>query len=69
MKGPVRYSNVSQTQLSVARYYGLMKINGEMYIYNPVDDSLTREDVVKAEKKTLKSKNNKLPFKEQAKDL
>lgn len=60
MNGPVRYSNVSQTQLSIAKYYGKMVINGKTYIYNPVDDSLTREDVVKAEKKTLKSKKNEV---------
>lgn len=43
----VAYANVSMTQLSVARYYGGAKVNGKHFVYNPLDDSLIREDVVK----------------------
>ena len=50
-KGPENYYQVSQTQLSVARYYGGCRINGSHYIYNPTDDTLTREDILKEERK------------------
>jgi hypothetical protein len=43
----VAYANISQTQLSVARHYGSANIQGKHYLYNPVDDSLIREDVAK----------------------
>jgi hypothetical protein len=43
----VAYRNVSQTQLSIARHYGGCKVQGQYFVYNPVDDSLIREDVVK----------------------
>jgi hypothetical protein len=43
----VAYANVSSTQFSIARHYGGVKINGKHYVYNPTDDSLIREDVVK----------------------
>ena len=43
----VAYPCVRMTQLSVARYYGGCKVNGFLFIYNPTDDSLIREDVVK----------------------
>lgn len=34
--------NVSQTQFSIARYYGAIKVNGQMYIYNKKDDTLIK---------------------------
>jgi hypothetical protein len=43
----VAYANVSSTQFSIASHYGGVKINGKHYVYNPTDDSLIREDVVK----------------------
>jgi len=43
----IAYSNVSMTQLSIARYSGGAKINGKHFIYNPKDDSLIRADVLK----------------------
>lgn len=43
----ISYSNVSMTQMSIARHYGGLKINGKFFIYNPKDDSLIREDVIK----------------------
>jgi hypothetical protein len=35
------------TQLSIARHYGGAKVQGKHFVYNPADDSLIREDVVK----------------------
>jgi hypothetical protein len=43
----VAYANVSMGQMSVARHYGGATVQGRLCIYNPVDDSLIREDVVK----------------------
>ncbi|MCR9296600.1 MAG: hypothetical protein NXI32_28140 [bacterium] len=43
----VAYANVSATQLSIARHYGGAKVQGKQFVYNPTDDSLIREDVVK----------------------
>jgi hypothetical protein len=51
------YANVSRTQLSIARHYGGCKIQCKHFIYNPTDDSLIREDVVKWLKKKLKKKS------------
>lgn len=41
------YAGVSKTQLSIASYYGGAKVQGDYFVYNPADDSLIREDVVK----------------------
>ena len=41
------YANVSHTQLSIARHYGGCKVQGHFFVYNPTDDSLIREDVIK----------------------
>ena len=49
-----KYYNISHSQLSIARMYGGCKINGKMYIYNPVEDSLTLESLVKKKPKTKK---------------
>jgi len=46
---PERYYHVSQTQLSVARYYGGCTVNGTHYVYDPTTDTLIREDVLKRE--------------------
>jgi len=43
----VACARVSMTQLSIARHYGSCKVHGYHFIYNTVDDSLIREDVVK----------------------
>ena len=43
----IGYANVSQTQLLIARYSGGCKVQGKHFIYNPADDSLMREDIVK----------------------
>lgn len=50
----IAYPNVSMSQLSVARYYGGCKVNGQDYTYNPVDDSLIRNDVIRFFKKLKK---------------
>ncbi len=54
MRTPDKILNVSQSQLSIARHYGGINFNGKYYIYNPVEDSLTREDVFKKERKEKK---------------
>ena len=56
---PIRYCNVSKTQLSIARYYGSMTVNGIMYIYDAATDTLTREDIVKADAKAKKEELKK----------
>ena len=48
MNRPERLYNVSQTQLSVARFYGGCKFNGADYHYDTESDTLTRMDVWKA---------------------
>ena len=55
----VAYANISQTQLSVARHYGSANIQGKHYLYNPADDSLIREDVVKWVAKRNKAEKQK----------
>jgi hypothetical protein len=56
MDANVAYSNVSMTQLSIARHYGGCKVGSHHYVYNPTDDSLIREDVVKWLTKEIKKK-------------
>jgi len=46
-----KYYNISHTQLSVARMFGECSINGKTYIYNPIDDSLTLESLMKKKDK------------------
>jgi phosphotransferase system IIB component len=43
----IAYAGVSMTQLSIARHYGGCKVQGKQFVYNPLDDSLIREDIVK----------------------
>jgi hypothetical protein len=45
---PECFYNVSQTQLSIARYYGGIKYNGADYHYDAESDTLTRMDVWRA---------------------
>jgi hypothetical protein len=52
----VAYANISYSQMSIARHYGSANIQGKHYVYNPVDDSLIREDVVKWVAKRKKAK-------------
>lgn len=41
------YRNVSDTQLSIARHYGGIKVNDNFFYYLPETDELFRADVVK----------------------
>ena len=45
---PYLIAQVRQTQLSVARFAGGCKYNGHDYTYDPTDDTLIRDDVLKA---------------------
>jgi hypothetical protein len=58
-KSPFGITNVTQTQFSIARYYGGINFNGSMYIYCPDTDELIRKDVMKWKAKQLKTKNKK----------
>jgi hypothetical protein len=44
---PYAITNVSHTQLSIARHYGGCKYNGYDYTYFPEEDTLIRNDVLK----------------------
>lgn len=56
MSTPEIIYNVSQTQLSIARHYGGINYNGVEYVYNPVDDTLTKK-----KKPEKKSRSKRLP--------
>ena len=43
----IGWTNVSQTQLSIARHSGGCTVNGKHYTYNPVADELVRSDILK----------------------
>lgn len=43
---PWQILGVSQTQFSIAKFCGGIKLNGHRYTYDPADDSLTRDDVL-----------------------
>lgn len=51
MTHPERYYHVSQTQMSIARHFGGMTVNGRKYVYDPTTDTLVRDDIVKREAK------------------
>ena len=53
---PFLICGVSQTQFSVARYYGGAKYNGQQYTYMPTTDELIRDDVLKWVTKQRKPK-------------
>jgi len=59
-KTPFGVTNVSMTQLSIARYYGAINFNGYKYIYYPDTDELIREDVMRWKAKQLKAKHKKI---------
>ena len=44
---PYQIRNVSHGQLSIARHYGGCSFNGYEYVYDPTDDTLTHNDVLK----------------------
>lgn len=43
---PFGITNVTQTQFSIARFYGAPELNGEPYTYLPDTDELIRDDVL-----------------------
>lgn len=47
--------NVSQTQFSIARYYGGCQYNGDSYTYLPETDELIRDDVLQWKLKRKKT--------------
>jgi len=44
---PYVIEGVSYGMFSIARHYGSASFNGSHYIYNPRDDTLVRDDVLK----------------------
>jgi hypothetical protein len=48
---PYGMTNVSMTQLSIARYYGGCSFQGDSYTYLPHTDELIRNDVLKWKRK------------------
>lgn len=46
-EAPEVYYNVSQTQMSIARRFGGLKVNGVEYRYDAETDRLVREDIAK----------------------
>lgn len=60
MNQPERITNVSQTQLSIARHYGGCKFNGANYHYDAASDTLIRMDIWKTEQARDKAKAARL---------
>ena len=50
---PYGVQNVSYSQMSIARHYGGLTVNGRSYLYLPLTDELIREDVAKWLVKTV----------------
>jgi hypothetical protein len=46
-KTPYVIEGVSHGMFSVARHYGGASFNGSHYVYNPTNDTLVRDDVLK----------------------
>ena len=71
MEAPPKLYRISQTQLSIARHYGGCIFQGNNYVYNTKDDTLTREDIWKEEHKKKKEvkKAKKLLSKRKQNDL
>lgn len=58
------YRNVSETQMSIGRFYGGMNINGEHYTYFPETDELVSEYALKV-LKGLRKESKSEPTAEQ----
>ncbi len=57
---------VSNSQFSIARFYGGIKYNGETYTYDPTSDELVRNDVLKwLAKQRKQAKQESTPTEEQ----
>jgi hypothetical protein len=57
---PEKYYHVSHTQMSIARHYGGIRVNGVMYHYNAGEDTLTRDDVWKKIRKVKKDEEKRM---------
>jgi len=55
-KTPFGITGVSNTQFSIARHFGGITFQGDIYVYNPVTDELIRGDVLKWASKQAKRK-------------
>jgi hypothetical protein len=64
-----RIFDVSKGMFSIARHYGGIKFNGDTYIYNPTNDTLTRQDIHLKEQKGQKAKEKELKDIEHRKQL
>lgn len=53
------YYNISSSQLSIARHYGGLKVNGVEYRYVAENDSLVREDIWQKDKKMQDAEKRK----------
>lgn len=51
----IGWRDVSMTQFSIARHYGGCTFNGARFTYFPADDSLWRDDVVRAIRQARKA--------------
>jgi len=51
------YHNISYSQLSIARHYCAIDVNGSRYYYYPDEDKLVRDDVIKQLMRTEKELN------------
>lgn len=47
---PAKIYGVSLGMFSIAKHYGCVNINGDMYVYDADDDTLTRADLVDRDK-------------------
>ncbi len=54
---PETIPNVSQTQLSIARHFGGIKVNGTEYHYDADSDTLIRLDIWKTRLKDAKQRS------------
>ena len=61
----IGWRNVSMTHLSIARFHGAANVNGKRFTYFPADDSLWRNDVVRAIQKARKAVEVAEPVPEQ----
>lgn len=68
---PYVITNVSHTQLSVARHYGGITYQGRRYIYVPPSDELVRWDVLRlvGKLRTLQRKKARTEAKEKQGEL
>lgn len=53
------YHNISHTQMSIARHYGGLTVNGSTYEYDAEQDRLIRSDIAKRDEKLKASERKK----------